>query len=117
MARVYLAIGVLSAPRDKTLGMQIRPTRRMVLIRPVERPKHTDSGLTIPESAYVDQPKLAIVESVGPGELVAPGLYMECHVRPGDRVVLYQNYLRCAWFPDGRELVDETDIIATVPVP
>ncbi len=69
--------------------MEIKPLNDRVLIRPIEEPTKTESGIFIPESAKKKTMEAEVI-AVGPGK-VEGGQVVPIGVDKGDRV-LYEKY-------------------------
>lgn len=65
--------------------MKIVPVQDRILIKLIEPPKTTKSGIVLPSSAK-EKSTLAEVLAVGPGGMV-DGNEVEMTVKPGDKVV------------------------------
>ena len=69
---------------------KIRPLGDRVVVRAVERPEQTKSGLFLPDTAQ-EKPQEAMVIAVGPGKLQDNGTRTPIDLKVGDKV-LYSKY-------------------------
>lgn len=76
-----------TATKAKT---NIRPLGDRVVVKAVERPEQTKSGLFLPDTAQ-EKPQEAIVVAVGPGKLQDDGKRTPIDLKVGDKV-LYSKY-------------------------
>ncbi len=94
--------------------MKLRPLADKVLVKRVEAPSQTQSGIYLPESAK-EKPQEAKVVAVGDGKLLDSGKRADFQVKKGDKVLIGK------WGGteikiDGQELLmlSEDEILAVV---
>jgi len=66
--------------------MAVKPLEDRVLVKPIEEPSKTESGIFLPESAK-EKPVQGKIVAVGPGKLLDSGERMKPSVKKGDTVV------------------------------
>jgi chaperonin GroES len=70
--------------------MNFKPVSNYILVKPVEVPDTTPSGLILPESS-LDKPNMGTVYSVGDGQLTSEGVRLPVAVKVND-IVLFPKY-------------------------
>ena len=100
-----------TATKAKT---NIRPLGDRVLVKSVERPEQTKSGLFLPDTVQ-EKPQEALVLAVGNGKLLDNGTRIAVDVQPGDKV-LYSKYAGTEIKQDDEDylILRESDILAVV---
>ena len=93
--------------------MKIKPLADRVVIKKVEAEEKTTSGIILPGSAK-EQPQIAQVIEVGPGEMV-DGKHIPMEVKVNDKVI-YQKYAGTEVKIDNQEytILRHSDILAIV---
>lgn len=93
--------------------MKIKPLADRVVIKKVEAEEKTTSGIILPGSAK-EQPQIAKVIEVGPGEIV-DGKHIPMEVKVNDKVI-YQKYAGTEVKIDNQEytILRQSDILAIV---
>ena len=66
--------------------MAVKPLEDRVLVKPVEQPNVTESGIYLPESSK-ERPVHGKVVATGPGKLLENGQRAKMSVKKGDTVV------------------------------
>jgi len=91
--------------------MKVRPLGDKVLIKRVEAEEKTDGGLILAASAK-EEPQMAVVIAVGPGETV-DGKKVPMQVKVGDKV-FFAKFSGTSIKIDGEEhiIMSEKDILA-----
>ena len=92
----------------------IRPLGDRVLVKSVERPEQTKSGLFLPDTAQ-EKPQEAVVLAVGPGKLLDNGTRTPIDLKPGDKV-LYSKYsgTEIKQSEEDYLILRESDILAVI---
>jgi chaperonin GroES len=92
----------------------IRPLGDRVVVKAVERPEQTKSGLYLPDTAQ-EKPQEAIVVAVGPGKLQDNGTRTPIDLKAGDKV-LYSKYAgtEIKQLDDEYLILRESDILAVI---
>lgn len=93
--------------------MKIKPLADRVVIKKVEAEEKTTSGIILPGSAK-EQPQIAQVIEVGPGEMV-DGKHIPMEVKVNAKVI-YQKYAGTEVKIDNQEytILRQSDILAIV---
>jgi chaperonin GroES len=92
----------------------IRPLGDRVVVKAVERPEQTKSGLYLPDTAQ-EKPQEAIVVAVGPGKLQDDGTRTPIDLKAGDKV-LYSKYAgtEIKQLDEEYLILRESDILAVI---
>jgi chaperonin GroES len=92
----------------------IRPLSDRVVVKAVERPEQTKSGLYLPDTAQ-EKPQEAIVVAVGPGKLQDDGTRTPIDLKAGDKV-LYSKYAgtEIKQLDEEYLILRESDILAVI---
>lgn len=70
--------------------MNFKPVSNYILVRPVDVPDTTPSGILLPE-ASLDKPNMGTVMAVGDGAWTEQGTQIPVSVRPND-IILFPKY-------------------------
>jgi len=94
--------------------MKIRPLYDRVIVKRIEKPRHTASGIVIPDSA-TEKPEQGEVLAIGHGRALPDGAVRPLSVKVGD-AVLFGKYAGQTVKLDGEELLvmREEDILGIV---
>ena len=100
-----------TATQPKT---SIRPLGDRVVVKAVERPEQTKSGLFLPDTAQ-EKPQEALVVAVGPGKLLDDGTRTPIDLKVGDKV-LYSKYAgtEIKQLDEEYLILRESDILAVI---
>jgi chaperonin GroES len=92
----------------------IRPLGDRVVVKAVERPEQTKSGLYLPDTAQ-EKPQEAVVVAVGPGKLLDNGTRTPIDLKVGDKI-LYSKYAgtEIKQLDEDFLILRESDILAVV---
>ncbi|GAA3644898.1 co-chaperone GroES [Asaccharospora irregularis] len=93
--------------------MRIRPLADRVVIKKIEAEEKTASGIVLPGAAK-EQPQMAEVVEVGPGEVVE-GKEIKMELKVGDKVI-FQKYAGTEVKIEGTEytILRQNDILAVI---
>ncbi|KKR32155.1 MAG: 10 kDa chaperonin [Candidatus Gottesmanbacteria bacterium GW2011_GWA2_41_12] len=93
---------------------KIKPLFDNVLIKPLEEPTKTPSGIILPESVK-EKPQVGEIMAVGPGTVTDDGKAVKMVVKVGDKV-MYKKWGGNEVKVEGDEwlLVEQKDILAIV---
>jgi chaperonin GroES len=94
--------------------MNLKPLADRVVVKPIERPEKTKSGIVLPDTAQ-EKPQEGLVEAVGTGRLLDNGTKVPLELKVGDRV-LYAKYAGNEYKLDEVEylIISEKDVLAVV---
>ena len=94
--------------------MALKPLGDRIIVRPVEAPERTKSGLVLPDTAK-EKPQEGKVLAVGTGRLLEDGSVKALEIKNGDRV-LYGKYAGTEVLVEGDDylILREEDILAVV---
>jgi chaperonin GroES len=94
--------------------MNLKPLADRVVVKPIERPEKTKSGIVLPDTAQ-EKPQEGLVEAVGTGRLLDNGTKVPLELKIGDRV-LYAKYAGNEYKLDEVEylIISEKDVLAVV---
>lgn len=70
--------------------MKFKPVSNYILVKPVETPDTTPSGLVLPESSK-EKPNMGVVQAVGEGQWTSEGNRIPVFVKVND-IVLFAKY-------------------------
>jgi len=94
--------------------MALKPLGDRIIVRPLEAPEKTKSGLVLPDSAK-EKPQEGKVLAVGTGKLLDDGAIKALEIRSGDRV-LYGKYSGTEVSLEGEDylILREEDVLAVL---
>ena len=94
--------------------MALKPLGDRIVVRPLEAPEKTKSGLVLPDSAK-EKPQEGKVLAVGTGKLLDDGAIKALEIRSGDRV-LYGKYSGTEVSLEGEDylILREEDVLAVL---
>jgi chaperonin GroES len=70
--------------------MKFQPVSNYILVKPVDVPDTTPSGLALPETA-LDKPNMGTVQAVGKGQFTQNGDILPVNVNVGD-IILFPKF-------------------------
>ena len=94
--------------------MALKPLGDRLVVKPLEAPEKTKSGLVLPDTAK-EKPQEGKVIAVGTGRLLDDGVVKSLEIKNGDRV-LYGKYSGTEISLEGEDylILREDDVLAVV---